>query len=157
MTDSGKLPTSGYKFEKVYAVNLSMRVAQPATSAAAESPLLFAWDWRMIGEGPAFEVSLQLGLDPTAARNEEIRVTLVGRFSPAGEHQEVDLKSFVRFHAPAILMPFIRETIASLTGRGFFDPLVLPPLNVQRLMDQQDPMAATGAKQLAPEGIPAAR
>jgi preprotein translocase subunit SecB len=90
-----------------------------------------------------FEVTVQFGLDPSAARPEEIRVTMNGRFAPVGDRQEVSLESFAQFHAPAILMPFVREVVSGLTARGFFGALVLPPINVQSLMERQIAQAAT--------------
>jgi preprotein translocase subunit SecB len=105
----------------------------------------------MLSEGH-FEVTLQFGLDPSVRRPEEIRVTLSGRFAPTGESQEVPIESFVRFHAPAILMPFVREIVTGLTSRGFFGALLLPPINVQSLMERQDVNEATATKQLAAGG-----
>lgn len=146
MTDPGKLPTSGYTFERVYTNHQSLRVVPRSDSLPKDSPLLFGWDWRRLSEGH-FEVTVQFGLDPSVERPEEVRVTLSGRFAPEGESQEVPLESFAQFHAPAILMPFVREAVASLTTRGFFGSVLLPPINVQVLMDNKDASAATGARQ----------
>lgn len=151
MTDSGKLPTSGYTFERVYTNHQSLRVIARSEDLPAEPPALFSWNWRMLSEGH-FEVTLQFGLDPSIRRPEEIRVTLSGRFAPIGENQEVPLDSFVRFHAPAILMPFVREIVTGLTSRGFFGALLLPPINVQSLMEHQVVGDATGTRQLAEGG-----
>ena len=153
MTDSGKLPTSGYSFERVYTNHQSLRVIARSEALPAEGPAFFGWDWRMLSDGH-FEVTLQFGLDPSARRPEEIRVTLSGRFSPLGDVQEVPIESFVRFHAPAILMPFVREVVSGLTGRGFFGPMLLPPINVQALMETQDATQTTAAKQSTGE-VPA--
>lgn len=136
MTEPGKLPTSGYTFDRVYANHQSLRVVALTDGLPAEQPALFGWDWRMLEEGQ-FEVTVQFGLDPSDRRPEEIRVTMNGRFAPTGAKQEVPLETFVRYHAPAILMPFIREVVSGLTARGFFGSLLLPPINVQSLMEQQ--------------------
>lgn len=152
MTDSGKLPTSGYNFERVYTNHQSSRAVAKSSDLAPEPSLFFGWDWRRLSEGH-FEVTVQLGIDPSAQRPEEIRVTLSGRFSPTGIAQEVPLESFVRFHAPAILMPFVRDAVASLTTRGFFGQLLLPPMNVQLLMESQDPEKTTGFRQRS-DGAP---
>lgn len=140
-----------YAFERVYTNHQSLRVIAPSESLPAEEPALFGWDWRMLSDGH-FEVTLQFGLDPSVRRPEEIRVTLSGRFSPVGETQEVPIESFVRFHAPAILMPFVREVVSGLTSRGFFGALLLPPINVQSLMERQDVGETTAAKQSAGGG-----
>jgi preprotein translocase subunit SecB len=149
MTEPGKLPTSGYVFDRVYTNNLAMRVTALKEDAPSEPPLLFSWDWKLLSpDRKTFEVLINVGVDPSVKRQEELRVTICGRFRAEGDHQEVSLENFVRFHAPAILMPFARETISNLTTRGFYDTLVLPPLNVQMLMERQDLAATTGAKQL---------
>jgi len=156
MTNSGKLPTSGYVFDKIYTNAISMRVTPPQDGLPAEPPLLFTWDWKLLSpDRKTFEVSISVGIDPSAKRQEELRVTIIGRFRAEGERQEVPLDSFVRFHAPAILMPFARETLSNMTARGFYETLLLPPLNVQTLMERQDVAATTGAKQMLELPLPA--
>jgi preprotein translocase subunit SecB len=147
MTDPGKLPTSGYTFDMVYTNHQSLRVVAKEPGTVFEPGVIFGWDWRRL-TGSQFEVTLQFGVDPSSERPEEIRVTLSGRFTAAGPSQEVPLESFVRFHAPAILMPFVRDAVAALTARGFFGTFLLPPINVQSLMDRQDPAATTASAQL---------
>jgi preprotein translocase subunit SecB len=147
MTEPGKLPTSGYTFDRVYANHQSLRVVSPSGELPPEQPALFGWEWRQL-EGSHFEVTVQFGLDPSAHRPEEIRVTMNGRFAPVGEKQEVSLDTFVRYHAPAILMPFIREVVSGLTARGFFGALVLPPINVQSLMERQVASTTVTTRQL---------
>jgi len=148
MTDPGKLPTSGYNFESIYSNHQSLLLVAKSSDLPTESNLLFGWDWRLLSDSH-FEVTVQFGIDPTIDRTEEIRVTMCGRFTPVGDRQEVPLESFVQYHAPAILMPFIRDAVANLTSRGFFGSLLLPPINVQVLMEQRDPAMATAANQLA--------
>jgi len=44
-------------------------------------------------------------------------------------------------------MPYVREAISSITGRGFHGPVHLPPVNVQTLMSSVSMEATTGMQQ----------
>jgi len=57
----------------------------------------------------------------------------------APPEQPVDfLNKFARYNAPAILFPYLRETVSSITGRTSFSALVMPPLNLQALIDSME-------------------
>jgi preprotein translocase subunit SecB len=142
------LPTTGYMLERVYFSHLSLRVVQNVPNLPEdEGQIGFGWDWRIVAER-LFEVSLQVSIDPTKARLEEVRLTICGLFRiPEGQPQ-VALDSFLRIHGPAHLMPYVRETLSSLTGRGFYGAFYLPPVNVIELMKDMKPEKATGAEQL---------
>jgi preprotein translocase subunit SecB len=45
------------------------------------------------------------------------------------------LKDFSTVNAIAVMIPYIRETLASITGRSGLPPLVLPPIHVPRLLE----------------------
>ncbi len=60
---------------------------------------------------------------------------MIGVFQVVGEQQGVDTQTFARRHAPAILFPFLRETLAALTARGLCGPLLLQPINLYALAD----------------------
>ena len=147
MNAQAKLPESGYFIEKVYANHLALTVQRPE-EGEEKADLYFHWDWKVLAES-VFEVTIGLLMEPTEDRCEQVEVSMIGLFRQGSGDTEVPLADFVRYHAPAILMPYVREAIGSLTGRGFYSARYLPALNVQRLMDQQDPSKATGALQLA--------
>lgn len=142
-----QLPSTGYLLERVYFPSLSLSVRAPTNPTQSEGQILFGWDWQVLGNN-RFEVSLQLGLDPVVARNEEVRAVVTGRFVQGSGEVTVPLERFAQFHAPAILMPYAREAISSLTSRGFFGPVQLPPVNILKLMEEQDPSATKGFAQL---------
>ena len=148
-----EIPLAGFSLEKVYAAEQSQRTVQADDLPAdPEQRIGFGWDWRIL-EPRLFEVMLHIGLGPTKGRPEEVGVSICGVFRIMGEATSVRVLDFVRVQGPAILMPFVRESISSLTSRGYFGQVLLPPINVQVLMQQRDPKAATGAKQLeSPEG-----
>lgn len=60
-----------------------------------------------------------------------------GMFAFDGEPDEQTLKSVSSINAPAIIFPYIRETIADLTRRAGFPPLHLQPINFVKLAERQ--------------------
>lgn len=74
-----------------------------------------------------------------------------GKFLLSDEPDEKMLENFARINCPAIMYPYVRETIADLTRRAGFSPLHLPPVNFVHL-DLQ-PMVPKGKKR----GIGAAK
>lgn len=63
----------------------------------------------------------------------QMKVSVEGTFS--GEDTNA-LRDFSKVHAPAHLMPFVREVIGNTTMRANIPPLLLPPLNVSTLVDE---------------------
>lgn len=66
----------------------------------------------------------------------EMDVTYEAVYSFAKD-TEIDILSFATSVAPAHLFPFVREHIANTTGKGKYPPLVLPPVNIARLLKNQ--------------------
>jgi len=71
-----------------------------------------------------------------------------GRFSFEQEPDEKTIKTVALINAPAILFPYIRETIADLTRRAGFKPLHLPPVNFVKYA-----VGVTPPKKRAPNSI----
>lgn len=47
------------------------------------------------------------------------------------------LKEFSKVHAPAHIFPYIRELISNLTIRAGVPPLILPPINLHKLIEKK--------------------
>ena len=67
-------------------------------------------------------------------RNKEIdaSITMVGKFIQSGE-TELDIQSFAQKNAPAIMFPYLREHLSSLSLRAGVPPIILPPINFVQL------------------------
>lgn len=63
----------------------------------------------------------------------KLHLEMVGIFDVENNAQNMDLERFGTQHAPALMFPFVREVIASLTSYGPMEPLLLPPINVLAL------------------------
>ncbi len=73
----------------------------------------------------------------------ELAVGVTGLFSvPLGSDTSVDMTEFVRIQGVAILLPFLRSTVASISTDPVMGSLLLPPINVLSLVrnpDEADP------------------
>lgn len=143
--------TAGYRLERVYVAEQRCRLvqltAEQVESAPGDRPVRFAWDWRPVGTR-RFEVVLEVAVDAAAQVAEEALVRIVGLFEAEGEGVSVTFYDFVRYNASAILIPFAREAISTMTARGFYGTFHVNPVNVVELFKNFDISKTTGARYL---------
>lgn len=142
---------SGYLLRRIYAVELRYVHRPPSEDdKALANGMQIEWDWRIQGERE-FAVIFGVRFAPTEEYSHEIVVRMVGEFALAGEGRPTPaLEDFCRVGATAIMYPFVRESIASLTVRPPVErSLLLPPQNVDDLMAGMKFEASTGARQLS--------
>lgn len=65
-----------------------------------------------------------------------IKVTMVGVFRKIGETQ-IEMEKFGHINGAAIIFPFIREHIASLTVKSGLGIILLPPVNFEQRWESQ--------------------
>src|SRR3712207_5020027 len=131
MTAPGAPPQTSYsyKLERVYTNLLSLVVVSPTSELSAGDPgVVFGWDWS-IAAADLFDVALTVALEPTTERLERVAIRINGRFRIGDKPSKVQFKDYIRFNAPALLMPYARELLSTLTGRGFYGPYFLQPVN----------------------------
>lgn len=142
-------PTSaetGYSLVKLHASKQLHRVLT-ADQVEEERSTGISWDWRV--EGPRlFQVFLGFEMKGPQEAPEEIEVDLVGTFQIEGEDTSLALQPFVQFSAPAIILPYIRQIVTNLTSHGPFEPLLMSPMNVQKMMEFANFEESTGFHQL---------
>lgn len=143
-------PLSGYSISGVYVLNQELKqVADDAQLREAdEVDITFAWDWRL-GQKDLFEVMLGVKADASQRRRYEASVMVVGVFKQVGEVPSVALEDFVSKQAIAILLPYLRQHLATLTMASVAGAFHLPTINVLQLVRGFKPEITTGAKQLA--------
>lgn len=138
---------AGYRIEKIYVAEQAYLIVAdpelPRTAAVVERQISFNWDWRPVSP-LRFEVAITLSGEPTTEIPEKITVRVVGLFSAESATVNVPLGEFLRVNAPAILFPFAREVISTMTGRGPFGAFHLNPVNVPALLAGIDVSASTG-------------
>jgi preprotein translocase subunit SecB len=130
---SPKTARSGYSLERVYVVQQQYNVLDPEEVSAKsdEREVAFGWDWRAVGKR-RFEVLVELTVEPSADATERASVRLFGLFS-ATEKLSIKFNDFVRHNAPALLFPYAREVVSTMTGRGPFGAFHVDPLNMRDL------------------------
>lgn len=69
----------------------------------------------------------------------ELATEVQGSFEiPSETDSTVGMDVFARRHALAILMPFLREAVASATSGTAMGPLLIPPINLVKLVQQAE-------------------
>lgn len=63
----------------------------------------------------------------------EMSATMVGTFEKTGESPLNDMEEFGRINGASIIFPFLREHIANLAMKAGLGPIMLPPVNFQKL------------------------
>jgi len=154
MTERKQAQTSGFRLRRVYAMEQVyelLDVDAIEEGGPEERDIGFGWDWRVVGER-AFEVLIALTVRGNKSAPEEVRLVLIGAFEVSGNTTTVTISDFVQKMAPAILFPYAREIVSSLTGRGPYGTFHLPAMNVLKLMEDKDYSKSTGARQLKEAG-----
>ena len=149
MTASGPVSgNAGYRLERIHvaeqAYASAVRDDIRETDDHADRMVQFGWDWRPLTER-RFEVVLEISCHPIKVAPESARVRLFGVFSADPGVPSIPFASFVRVNALAILFPYAREVISTMTGRGPYGAFHLNPVNVQTLAEELDIEDTTGA------------
>jgi len=59
----------------------------------------------------------------------QIKTVTVGTFRKSDKIEDANLDQFCGINAPAIIFPFIRETISGLSIKGGLAPIIVQPIN----------------------------
>ncbi|WP_405103021.1 protein-export chaperone SecB [Oceanobacillus sp. FSL H7-0719] len=86
--------------------------------------------------------SVELG-DPELGDNSfYIKATIVGIFYLSSDEDEEIPDEFIdhmyKKNALAILYPYMRSLISDLTSKGSENPIILPPINIGAIVEEQD-------------------
>ncbi|HPF08800.1 MAG: protein-export chaperone SecB [Candidatus Cloacimonetes bacterium] len=67
----------------------------------------------------------------------ESEITFIGVFSCLEGAKNMSVEDFLANNAPALLMPYIRESLSGLSAKAGLPAVYLPPINIMALMSQQ--------------------
>lgn len=145
-------PTAGYRLEGVYVPEqhyeqIAEREALRVGKGLDDRNVSVLWDWRPLGTR-RFEVLLELRVEAIQAAPESARARIIGIFEAIGDNSALPLPNFIKFNAPAILFPFAREVISSMTGKGPNGAFHLNPVNIPALLGHMDVSITSGSKYL---------
>lgn len=155
MTASDHPPLSGYSVLKVYSTEQLLTVKKPDEDDSNHDGIQFGWDWRWI-EPRVFEIRITMAVEPSAERHQYVATNVIGRFRQVDDAPRIPVSDFASLQAVAILLPYARQFISTLTGNAFLGAYYLPTMNVVSLMEGFDPLKATAVSQeSAARGVPA--
>jgi preprotein translocase subunit SecB len=142
------LPQPVYKLDRVYTNGVHLTVEERTPELPkVPGPLVFGWDWTtLLGRPRMFDVAVTVGFDGSWERLESVRVTVNGRFTIEEGTPSIKFSNFVRVHAPAMLMPYARELLSSVTRHGFYGAYHIPLVNILELMKDKTIEGATGTR-----------
>jgi preprotein translocase subunit SecB len=92
-------------------------------------------------------VQLNIEFDnPNAPFN--FNIGIVGSFEFDIDISSENMESVVNINCSSLLFPFLRETIADITRRAGFPPLILPPVNFVNLYKNRTQIEEESSKEL---------
>jgi preprotein translocase subunit SecB len=92
----------------------------------------FVKDTPRLESNLSVEISTSGDFEKTSVK---LEVNILGIFEEQKD-SAISLKSFSEIQAPALLFPYLREAITSITARSPMGPLILPPTNVLALIKE---------------------
>jgi preprotein translocase subunit SecB len=113
------------EFERPLDLTFSKPEVRPAISLKVE--------FNQVGE-PVSKIEVELTVSVSVPTSDETQpmkasASMLGVFDLKGEASEEAISNFGNINGPAILYPFVREVIASLTMKGNVPPVLLPTMN----------------------------
>jgi len=60
----------------------------------------------------------------------------IGFFSTVEGEENMDIEEFIEYNAVALMIPYIREHISSITMKSGINPIIIPPINVHALFSE---------------------
>jgi preprotein translocase subunit SecB len=146
---SKDLPISVYSLVRIFAVDQHHDVvnANDSSLSADTREVAFAWDWSFREPGE-FEVLLGAEIGPNKDVPETIKYAVVAHFRFDDERTADQVTQFAYRNAPTILIPYLREGISALSGRGPYGAFILPPLNMTEVIKSFNPEGASGIAEL---------
>ena len=133
--------------EEVYALEqFAAVVPDEPNLPRTDADISYRWEWRFV-ERAQIQVRFGVRVGPAAARPEFLQVLMGGSFQIREPMGLEAVASFAAINAPATLVPYIREALATLSMRGPFHPFRLPLLNVVDLSRSFEKQDAEGWRQ----------
>lgn len=82
-------------------------------------------------------VNLIISFWAGVADNKQIKafIKMLGIFEYNKDSNAISLEEFAKINAPAIIFPFVREHLASLSTKAGINPILLPPINFVKLAE----------------------
>ncbi len=125
----------GIKIISIYQIKCSfMRFPRSSGSISNEFKFSYRYDCQseLAGLGELTLVSSGKDIND-GGKVYESQIVYAGSYTVDPDSQNMDLQEFLRFNAPATLIPYVRESLSSLSAKAGLPAIVLPPINVLAL------------------------
>lgn len=66
----------------------------------------------------------------------KLESTFVGTFSIINDSENMSIEEYTKGYSPALMLPYIREHISSITQKAGVKPVLLPPINILALINE---------------------
>ena len=147
MSPSDRSSAAGYRLSRVYVAEQEYRLVEPDGLRKAadldDREITFSWDWRPISRR-RFEVLIEVIVQPTTLAPETARVRVIGVFEAEEGDLAVPFTDFVKIHASAILFPYAREVVSTVTGRGPHGAFHMNPINLPKMFEEIELAGSSG-------------
>lgn len=119
----------------------------PPNTPVGEMPLAVNVGVGVNPEGTVGIVSVTVATQPESKALYRLLVEMVGIIE-AGSDSNMSLRDYVTKAGPPTLYPFVREAVASMTQRGRFGAIWIPPFNFAAITNElaQSASAETGTE-----------
>lgn len=78
------------------------------------------------------------GLDEEDKEVLILETMFVGLFSVEEENENMDINKYLKDFSPALMFPYIREHISSITQKAGIKPILIPPINLAALLKEKE-------------------
>lgn len=85
-----------------------------------------------------FEVIVSVEITPANLEDALVAVTYFGIFQYSEEPKNLKFKEFATINAPAIIFPYIRQFVRSVTLEAGLNPIILPIVNFVDLQPENE-------------------
>lgn len=82
-----------------------------------------------------YEVKLKLRLEDED-KLFEVRVVLVGNFEIAAEFPKEQRDILIQKNTVAIMFPYVRSQVTLITSQPGMEPIIIPPININALIEK---------------------
>lgn len=135
--DQNKQP--GIDFKSIILIDQKFK-RLPNVSESCELFIDVEHDWG--GEGSDYVSEIKTNLRLLDIKNNEesfiLEFTMMGFFSVSNEAPNLNIEDYIRELSPALMFPYIREHISSVSIKAGIKPILLPPTNIRALINETD-------------------
>jgi preprotein translocase subunit SecB len=126
-----------------------------------ENVILLESNFKRVGEvnytSPEYDNNIEIGINQSIEENQvlveltvniktgvgeeidvEMSVKMLGHFTKNPEINQIPVEKFAQVNAPAIIFPFVREHIASVSSKAGIPTILLPPINFVKMAEEED-------------------